>query len=88
VRALVLKGPGEAAIETVPHLIRNPDHVLLRVRTVGLCGTDPNSFRGKNPLIPAKESVTETVALDDVPEMLRRWSDHPAAFNKIMVRID
>ncbi|HZD49491.1 MAG TPA: zinc-binding dehydrogenase, partial [Silvibacterium sp.] len=37
---------------------------------------------------PVKEYVTVTVPLDDGPEMLRRWSDHPAEFNKIMVRID
>jgi threonine dehydrogenase-like Zn-dependent dehydrogenase len=50
-RGFVLKSPGEAAIETVPDLVRNTDHVLLKVRSVGLCGTDLNSFRGKNPMI-------------------------------------
>ncbi len=50
-KALVLKAPGEAAVETVPDPVRNPNQVLLQVRTVGLCGTDLNSFRGWNPLI-------------------------------------
>lgn len=50
-RALVLKAPGEAAVEAVPQPARIPDQVLLQVRSVGLCGTDLNSFRGKNPLI-------------------------------------
>ena len=50
-RALILKAPGEAAVETVPDPVRNPNQVLLQVRSVGLCGTDLNSFRGKNPLI-------------------------------------
>jgi threonine dehydrogenase-like Zn-dependent dehydrogenase len=50
-RALVLKKPGEAAVEIVPDPVRRPDQVLLKVRNVGLCGTDLNSFRGKNPLI-------------------------------------
>ncbi|MBV8630367.1 MAG: zinc-binding alcohol dehydrogenase family protein, partial [Silvibacterium sp.] len=50
-KALVLKAPGEAAVEAVPDIVRNPDQVLLQVRSVGLCGTDLNSFRGKNPLI-------------------------------------
>ena len=29
----------------------SPDALILRVQLVGLCGTDLNSFRGKNPLI-------------------------------------
>ena len=28
-----------------------PDEVLLRVRLVGLCGSDLNTFRGRNPLV-------------------------------------
>lgn len=50
-KAVVLKGPGDAAIETVPEPVRIADQVLLRVRSVGLCGTDLSSFRGKNPLV-------------------------------------
>ena len=50
-RALILNAPGEATIETVPEPPRIPDQVLLQVRRVGLCGTDLNSYRGKNPLI-------------------------------------
>lgn len=50
-RALVLRKPGEAAVEIVPDPVRRPDQVLLKVRNVGLCGTDLNSFRGKNPLV-------------------------------------
>jgi threonine dehydrogenase-like Zn-dependent dehydrogenase len=50
-RAMILKAPGEAAVAAVPDPVRNPTQVLLKVRSVGLCGTDLNSFRGKNPLI-------------------------------------
>ena len=50
-KALVLRAPGEAAVEVVPDPVRNPNQVLLQVRCVGLCGTDLNSFRGKNPLV-------------------------------------
>ncbi len=50
-RALILKAPGEAAIEAVPDPIPVAGQVLLQVRSVGLCGTDLNSFRGRNPLI-------------------------------------
>jgi threonine dehydrogenase-like Zn-dependent dehydrogenase len=50
-RALVIKEPGTVSIEQVQQ--PRPDHgeILLRVRMVGLCGSDLNSFRGKNPMV-------------------------------------
>ncbi len=51
VKALVLKKPGEASIETVPNPAVAPGELLLRVRMVGFCGSDLNSFRGRNPLV-------------------------------------
>jgi threonine dehydrogenase-like Zn-dependent dehydrogenase len=50
-RALMIKAPGAASIEHVPQ--PQPEHgkILLRVRMVGLCGSDLNSFRGKNPMV-------------------------------------
>lgn len=50
-KALVMKGPGQAEIESVPEPVRTAGGLLLRVRMVGLCGSDLNSFRGKNPLV-------------------------------------
>jgi 2-desacetyl-2-hydroxyethyl bacteriochlorophyllide A dehydrogenase len=50
-KALVFKGPGEAVIEEVAEPRRDPSQVLLRVRMVGLCGSDLNSYRGLNPMI-------------------------------------
>jgi 2-desacetyl-2-hydroxyethyl bacteriochlorophyllide A dehydrogenase len=50
-KALVLKQPGVAAIESVPEPQPDPAKVLLRVRMVGLCGSDLNSYRGLNPLV-------------------------------------
>ena len=51
VKALVLKKPGKASVETVPNPVAAPGELLLRVRMVGFCGSDLNSFRGRNPLI-------------------------------------
>ena len=66
-KAVVLEGPGQAAIHEAPE----PAHghardVLLQVRKVGLCGSDLNSYRGRNPMvtyprIPGHE-VAATVA--------------------------
>lgn len=50
-RALVIKAPGRAEIDSVPEPTAADDNVLLRVQMVGLCGSDLNSFRGKNPMV-------------------------------------
>lgn len=50
-KALVISRPGEAAIGEAPFPEQADGEVLLRVRFVGLCGSDLNSFRGKNPLV-------------------------------------
>ena len=50
-KALVLQQPGQASIETVPEPLAANGDILLKVRMVGFCGSDLNSFRGLNPLI-------------------------------------
>jgi threonine dehydrogenase-like Zn-dependent dehydrogenase len=52
VKALVIEKPGQAKIESVPDpLVTADGGLLLKVRMVGLCGSDLNSFRGRNPLV-------------------------------------
>ena len=50
-RALIIKKPGEASIESVPEPKVERGKILLRVRMVGLCGSDLNSYRGRNPMV-------------------------------------
>jgi len=50
-KALFIRQPGEAIVDTTPEPTSAGNHLLLRVRLVGLCGSDLNSFRGKNPLV-------------------------------------
>lgn len=51
-RALILREPGAAEIGHTQEPGRlNEGDVLLRIRMVGLCGSDLNSFRGKNPMV-------------------------------------
>jgi len=50
-KALVLQKAGHASIETVPEPVVERGEVLLKVRMVGFCGSDLNSFRGLNPLV-------------------------------------
>jgi len=50
-KALVLQKPGQASIETLKEPVAAPGELLLKVRMVGFCGSDLNSFRGFNPLV-------------------------------------
>ena len=50
-KALVLRKPGEASVENVADPVPTGAHILLKVRMVGFCGSDLNSFRGLNPLV-------------------------------------
>ena len=50
-KALVLRKPGQADLETIADPVLTDTNVLLKVRFVGFCGSDLNSFRGLNPLV-------------------------------------
>jgi threonine dehydrogenase-like Zn-dependent dehydrogenase len=50
-KALVIKKPGEVTIEEIPEPLNDNELLLLKVRMVGFCGSDLNSFRGNNPLV-------------------------------------
>ena len=45
-RALVISGPGRAAIEKVPLPDAGPGQVIVEVHRVGVCGTDAEFFNG------------------------------------------
>jgi threonine dehydrogenase-like Zn-dependent dehydrogenase len=51
-KAVVLEAPGQAQLTSVAEpRLAGEDEILLQVRRIGLCGTDLNSYRGRNPLI-------------------------------------
>ena len=51
-KAVVLQEPRHALVTDVAHPSSlTEDDILLQVRKVGLCGSDLNSFRGRNPLV-------------------------------------
>ena len=69
-QALFINSPGDAATGTANPPEPGPLDVLLRVRMVGLCGSDLNSYLGKNPLvsyprIPGHEISAEVVSLGE-----------------------
>ena len=50
-KALSLLGEGSVKITEIAEPTPNKGDLLLKVEMVGLCGSDLNSFRGRNPLI-------------------------------------
>lgn len=50
-KAIVLEAPGRAVLTDIAEPRPGADEVLLAVRMIGLCGSDLNTFRGRNPLV-------------------------------------
>lgn len=80
-KAFVITEPGQSAINELSAPAVGQGEVLLRTRMVGFCGTDLNTFRGKNPLvsyprIPGHEiSATIVETGPGVPQQLRTGLD-------------
>jgi threonine dehydrogenase-like Zn-dependent dehydrogenase len=69
-KALVIREPGRAFVEEVAEPVMKTGEALLKVRRVGMCGSDLNSFRGKNPMvsfprIPGHEVAATIVELSE-----------------------
>lgn len=61
-RAVSLQRPGHAEVVDIPEPGRRPGELMLRVERVGLCGTDLNSFRGRNPLVSFPRVIGHEIA--------------------------
>jgi len=76
-RAFYITAQGQTEIRDVPEPAMGSGDVLLRVRYVGYCGSDLNTYRGLNPMvalprIPGHEiSAVIEVAGTDVPDVWR-----------------
>jgi len=51
VKALFITETGKTELREIPKPAPAADEVLLKVRLVGYCGSDLNTFRGKNPMV-------------------------------------
>src|SRR4030088_906748 len=51
VKAFLITNPGATALDDREKPVPEAEEVLLRTRYIGLCGTDLNTFRGKNPMV-------------------------------------
>jgi len=48
----VMTAPGRIELRDVPLPEVAPDQVLVRVKRIGVCGSDIHVFHGKHPLTP------------------------------------
>lgn len=72
-RAAILRAPHDLVLEDVPLPAPGPGEALLRVRVVGLCGSDLHAFEGTQPFfrypeVPGHEVVADVVAVSDLPD--------------------
>jgi threonine dehydrogenase-like Zn-dependent dehydrogenase len=82
-KALVIKRPGEAVVDQVDEPSSYGDDLLLKVQMVGLCGSDLNSFRGKNPMVTFPRVMGHEVAAT-VVEGDKRFSPLATGVNVTM----
>ncbi|MDE5726444.1 MAG: zinc-binding alcohol dehydrogenase family protein [Duncaniella sp.] len=72
-KAVKITAPGRVVIEEQTKPVISPDEVLVKICYIGFCGSDLNTFRGKNPMaispvIPGHEigGIVEEIG-SDVP---------------------
>ncbi len=61
-----MEGPGVAVLAEVPEISAGAGDALLRVKMVGLCGTDLNTFRGRNAMVRFPRVLGHEVAAEVV----------------------
>jgi threonine dehydrogenase-like Zn-dependent dehydrogenase len=61
-KAVQLDGPGSVKVVDIDPLPPDPGDVRLRVEMVGMCGTDLNTFRGRNAMVAFPRVIGHEVA--------------------------
>ena len=61
-KAVQLDGPGSVKVVEIDPLPPDPGNVRLRVEMVGMCGTDLNTFRGRNAMVAFPRVIGHEVA--------------------------
>ena len=65
-KAFRLDAPGVPVLAQMPGISPQPGDALLRVRMVGFCGTDLNTFRGRNAMVDFPRVLGHEVAAEIV----------------------
>jgi 2-desacetyl-2-hydroxyethyl bacteriochlorophyllide A dehydrogenase len=61
-KAIYLKAPQEISVADVPEPQRAGNEVLLKVRSMGICGSDIGAFKGTNPLVKYPRIIGHEIA--------------------------
>ncbi len=65
-KALQVTGPGKVAIVDVAEPQKAADELLLRVQMVGMCGSDLNTYLGRNPMVTYPRVLGHEIAAEVV----------------------
>ncbi len=65
-KAFRIEAPGVADIAEIPNIEPRSGETLLRVRMVGMCGTDLSTFRGRNAMVQYPRILGHEVAAEVV----------------------
>lgn len=79
VEAALLMEPGRIEIDEVEDPVAGPSQALVRIRTLGICGTDHEIFRGSIPVAYPRIMGHEVVG-----EVLEGGSGHPSGTRVIV----
>jgi hypothetical protein len=61
-KSIYLKTPGEIGIKEVLEPIRKQNEALIKVKSIGICGSDIGAYRGTNPLISYPRIIGHEIA--------------------------
>ena len=61
-KAVRLDAPGEAGVVDIDLVYASPGEVLLKIEMVGMCGSDLNTFRGRNPMVAFPRVIGHEIA--------------------------
>jgi threonine dehydrogenase-like Zn-dependent dehydrogenase len=65
-KAFRMEEPGVAGVADVPEIEAQAGEALLRVKMVGMCGTDLNTYRGRNAMVAFPRILGHEVAAEVV----------------------
>lgn len=63
-RAFRIQSPGVAGVAEIDDIEPRAGETLLRIRMVGMCGTDLSTFRGRNPMVQFPRIIGHEVAAE------------------------
>jgi threonine dehydrogenase-like Zn-dependent dehydrogenase len=61
-QSIYLESPGQIRVQDIPAAKRGENEILIKVRSLGICGSDIGAYLGKNPLVKYPRVIGHEVA--------------------------